>query len=268
VVSVDEPPGVFDDLQDAVDAADDGATITVAGTCRGRVRITGREDLTIEGTPPVPAGCPPGGLGPADLTATVAGGSDEVIKVRRSEGIAVRFLNITEGRSAGIEFKTSEDGVLECSCVARNGDEGVELDGGEDHQVVRNLVTENRRDGIRLKESEDNTVGDNVVADNGSDGIEIEQESDGNTVIDNLIFGNGADGIDLDDSDGNRVVDNVVVENGTDEDRDSGVELRNSDRNVVDGNEIRGNADGLVGEIRCQRGSRKNTGSNVTERCE
>jgi hypothetical protein len=60
---------------------------------------------------------------------------------------------------------------------------------------------------------------------------------------------------------------NEVTANGTDPRKDSGVELENSDKNVVNDNMIRDNIDGLVDEIRCQRGSDDNDGDNVTRRC-
>ncbi len=49
VVTVDSPSRSLDDLQEAIDAADDGATITVEGVCSGPVRIYRRRDLTIKG---------------------------------------------------------------------------------------------------------------------------------------------------------------------------------------------------------------------------
>jgi len=50
-------PGSFHNLQEAIDAADDGAAITVEGVCSGPVMIYKRRDLTIRGVTPN-SGCP------------------------------------------------------------------------------------------------------------------------------------------------------------------------------------------------------------------
>src|SRR5262245_50718684 len=104
-VTVDSPSGTHDSLQRAVDKARNGATITVNGTCKGRVTISDRRDLTIQGVPPTGEGCPEGGLGPSDLISTVRGGSHEVIKVDDSRNITIRWLNIVDGNGAGVEIK-------------------------------------------------------------------------------------------------------------------------------------------------------------------
>jgi parallel beta-helix repeat protein len=265
--TVDTPPGTFDDLQDAVDAADDGATITVTGVCRGPVRIVGREDLTIEGVPPAAGGCPPDGPRPSDLRSTVRGRrDDEVIKVVRSKRVTLRFLNIVGGAEEGVEFKDARDGRLAWSCVARNAGDGVELDGGRRHEVRQTLVARNAGEGIRLEdEAERNTLAANVVVKNARDGIEVE-DGEENVITDNTVRANGRDGIELDGADENRVTGNMVIGNGAPPNRGGGIELDGADENVVDGNEIRGNGDGLEGTIRCTSGDR-NTGSNVTRRC-
>ena len=59
---------------------------------------------------------------------------------------------------------------------------------------------------------------------------------------------------------------NSVKRNGRKRDRDSGIELEDSDRNLVDGNRVRGNADGLTDVIRCISGD-ENVGSNVPRHC-
>jgi parallel beta-helix repeat protein len=252
------------DLQEAIDAADDGATLAVEGVCQGPVTITGRADLTIEGA--AVSSCPDDGPGPSDLRSTVKGGH-HVIKVTNSTNIRLRFLNIIGG-GEGLEFKLSEGGAVSCSCVARNDDEGIELEAGRDHELRQNLIFRNGDDGIRVTDgSGGNTIAANTIRQNGDDGIEIEADSDGNVIEDNLIEDNVEDGIDLDGTDENQILDNQVRDNGRERDRDSGIELEDSDDNEVDGNRIRGNADGLTDQIRCQSGSDDNTGSNVPSGC-
>jgi parallel beta-helix repeat protein len=332
----------------------------VTGVCDGPITISRRADLTIQGTAPTDLGCPPEGLEPADLTSTVTGGDHDVIRVKRSEGVVIRYLNIVGGGTSGVELYGGENGEVSCNCLARNMREGVELDRGGRHAVRENLVVRNGGDGIRLNEAWGNVIVANTLDDNGDDGIELERDSDRNEVADNHIGGNAhdgidledaarnvligntvadngdrgieverdsnknqvadnwvhgnaedgiilrsadrnvligntitdngddgielrrdsggnkvvgnrvqenaEDGIDLDDADRNQVIGNEVVDNGTNP-KDTGIELLYADRNVVDGNAIRGNADGLIDKIQCRRGSRGNTGSNVTRRC-
>jgi parallel beta-helix repeat protein len=266
VVSVDSPAGTYDDVQDAVDEADDGATITVMGTCRGSLRISRRENLTIQGVPPA-SGCPFTGPEPGDLASTLKNGRSEGIKIRKSKNIEVRYLNIVGSDSEGVELEDSKRGALVCNCIADHEGEGVELDEGAEHTVSQNLITGNEDDGIQLKESEHNTITANNIHNNGDDGVAVEYESERNTIGGNWIRENDEDGIDLDDSDKNTIVANEVFGNGRSGKSDNGIELRDADRNVVDGNEISDNADGLVDQARCQSGAGKNTGSNVPEKC-
>ncbi len=235
----------YGSLQAAIDAAKDGATITVRGVCRGPVRIDRRKALTIEGVPPTAAGCPDDGLRPTHLTSTVRGsGDNEVIKVTGSANVVIRYLNVVDGSSAGVELKDALTSTIHCNCIARNT-EGVELHGGERHEVSQNLVARNHDDGIRLRSGA--------------------SAARSNLVRQNRVEENGGDGVDLVNADLNQVLRNLVTGNGTTSD-DSGIEVENSDQNTIDANTINGNADGLTGMIRCQSG-RGNTGSNVTPAC-
>src|ERR1019366_10073919 len=62
----------YTSLQAAVNARPNGATITAPGVCKEHVSVTGRSNLTLQGTAPA-GGC--GTLGPSmtDLTSTVQG---------------------------------------------------------------------------------------------------------------------------------------------------------------------------------------------------
>lgn len=262
-MTVDTPARRYDDLQDAVDAARDGATITVEGVCRGSIRISSQKDLVIQGPALAGGGCPPDGVA---LAGTVRGGND-VFRIRKSKNVLIRRLNIIDGSGDGVELEDSKESGVRCSCIARNADDGIDVEDGKKHEFGQNLISSNRDNGIILKDGEDTILAANTVEQNHDDGIELVEKSDRNVVAGNLVRGNREDGIDLDDADKNELLANVVTGNGTDPRSDSGIELRDSDRNAVDGNVIRMNADGLTDEIRCQRGSRKNFGSNVTGRC-
>jgi parallel beta-helix repeat protein len=244
----------------------------VEGRCVGSTVIKYRENLTIEGVPPTPEGCPKEGPGTAGLLSTLKGepGDDEVLRIYKSKNIVVRFLNIVDGRdNDGLEFKLSKYGVAHCNCVTRN-DEGIELHGGRKLEVSKNLVFENSGDGIRARAGvNESTIVMNTSRDNGDDGIELAgSATEENVVTMNLVTGNARDGIELDDADLNEITVNEVSNNGVDQSRDSGIELnRGADQNLIDGNNIEGNADLLTDVIRCRSGN-GNTGDNVTPACQ
>ena len=266
-VTIDERPDVFSDLQAAVDAAPDGATVRVDGVCTGPLRISGRTDLTLEGLPPLPVGCVAGNLRPRDLDSTVTGGGDgEVIEVSESANVTLRFLNVVDGRGAGVEIEDSRGGQLDRNCLARNREEGVEVERSRRAEVTANLVVQNGEDGIAVHgNARGISLTRNVISGNGHDGIDLEGTRE-NVVKRNTVHDNGRDGIDLEDADGNTITGNSVKRNGRKRDRDSGIELEDSDRNLVDGNRVRGNADGLTDVIRCISGD-ENVGSNVPRHC-
>ena len=148
-VTVDSPSGTHDSLQRAVDKARNGATITVEGTCRGRVDIDDKRDLTIQGVPPEGGDCPAEGLDSGDLVSTVRGSGRDVIRIHDSRDITIRWLNIVDG-DVGVEVNDSRGSVVTCNCIAGNDDEGVEIDDAKSNEVTRNLITENGEDGVFL----------------------------------------------------------------------------------------------------------------------
>ncbi len=280
VVTVDTPPGTFDSLQDAIDAADDGATIHVTGVCVESVLIDARSDLTVEGDAPTGEGCPPEGLDVADLTSTVKGDSQDVtdvIKVRNSMNIVIRFLNIVDGGTAktGLEFRTGMSNIAHCNCITRNKD-GVEVDRNSKSEISKNLIFRNNRDGIWLHRcAVMNQLIMNTSRENLDDGIELDDScTDMNLITMNLVTQNVHDGIELIDSDENTIVVNEVTFNGQSKSRDSGIELKlgsgdhGADKNFVDSNDIHDNADMLVNLLNCKQTDGKNTGNNVPPKCQ
>ncbi|TMA34305.1 MAG: hypothetical protein E6J79_16875 [Deltaproteobacteria bacterium] len=258
--------GVFDDLQQAIDSARNGATITVTGRCAGPVLIERRSNLTITGIAPANTGsrCPAEGLRPGDLTSTVTSASNDAIDVLKSTNIRVMFLNVVDAPSDGLEFRDSSKGTAFCNCFARNF-EGVELDGASSTVVQQNLVKDNLSDGILVqrmsKPATKNQINANSIVANGKDGIRVQTLSTDNTFTANLLAGNADDGIELADSHRNKLTSNRAEANG-----DGGIQLRAATRNLVDRNVISGNGDGLVNILDCWSGSR-NIGSNVPPVC-
>jgi parallel beta-helix repeat protein len=263
-----KPPKYFSDLQQAVNAAANGSTLTVSGLCEGPVFIVKRSSLTIQGIKPVTtgSGCPAGGLSPSDLSSTVTSAMDEVIKVVQSSNIKIQFLNVVDGPGDGIEFKDSSKGTAFCNCIARN-DEGIVLHGAASTTMSENLVTDHLRDGILLhpglKPSKKNTVSRNLVRGNGLNGIQLREDALQNLVTENDVIGNADDGVELSmESDKNRVLSNSVTLNGN-----RGVVIEDSDKNEVHGNTIAANGDAEVNQAKCVSG-KKNKGNNVPPPCQ
>ncbi len=258
-VAVDNPPGVFSSLRAAVNAAANGTTITVSGLCDEDVTVSGRENLTIQGMFGATT-CPAAGLRPGDLLAALRG----TLQIRSSTGIDVRFLNIIEGGGVCVRLRSGRANTLHCNCLAQCRAEGVEVNGTRDSEISSNLIKDNRDDGIALLSGSSGiALLDNVVQFNADDGIDV--ESSNHLISGNNVSFNAHDGIDMDDSDDSRVLGNDVIRNGCIPSRseDSGIELRNSDDNEVDGNMIRNNPDGELDTIFCRSGSDGNFGSNV-----
>ncbi len=267
-VTLGSSGATFDELQDAIDAARNGTTITVRGTCEGPIRIVKRRDLTITGVAPAEGACPAEEPESEGLTSTVEGGEDQVIRVDRSANIVIRHLNIVGGEGSGVALKDASEVTVHCNCVAGNEATGLDVDRGKRHEITENLVIGNDNDGIHLERTQRSELTGNTVEENGDDGIELERGSDRNLIAANDVAGNGEDGVDLDDSDDNEVSANEVAGNGTEPSTDTGIELQGSDDNAVDANQIAGNADDRRDEVRCDRASDDNRGSNVTSRCD
>ena len=276
VVTVDTPPGTFSSLQEAIDSAQDGATIHVTGVCVESVLIEKRNNLTIEGDAPTAEGCPPDGLTPADLTSTVKGGSQDlkdVIKVKNSMNILIRFLNVVDGGKSktGVEFRTGMSNIAHCNCITRNKD-GIEFDHHSKGTASKNLIFKNNRDGIWLHRCVLKTsLIMNTSRENLDDGIEIDDScTESNLVTMNLVTKNVHDGIEVVDSDKNTIIVNEVTFNGISKSKDSGIELKpgtgahGADDNLVNDNDIHDNSDMLVNLLNCkQNDGSGNTGNNV-----
>jgi parallel beta-helix repeat protein len=258
-VAVDNPAGVFTSLRAAINAAANGTTITVSGLCDEDVTISGRENLTIQGMFGSTT-CPAAGLRPGDLLAALRGS----LQIRSSTNIDVRFLTIVEAGGECMRLRSGSGHTVHCNCLSLCRTEGIEVNGTRNSEVSGNLIKDNRDDGIALLSGSSNiSVLDNVIQFNADDGIDV--ESSNHLISGNNVSFNGHDGIDMDDSDENRVLGNDVIRNGCipSKSEDTGLEVRNSDDNEIDGNMIRNNPDGELDTIFCRSGSDGNFGSNV-----
>jgi len=252
-------------------------TISVHGICVGDpVVVNGLFNVVITGDPP--AGSPPGSCpekGPAtfSLSSTIArkpppfaipsGSNGELLKIRKSSRVTVKYLNIRDGRHPqhsddGVDLKTSTGSRLFCNCVTNNED-ALDMDAGSCNQIVQNLVIANEN-GIRASGGttfglvQDNTVTDNnlPIIDAPSDpagrhnGLIISEASASNNFIGNISTGNPDDGFKIDVASNNCVVNNSIMNNGGDPNasvpRDTGgCELVSATNNRIDCNPISGN---------------------------
>ena len=168
-VTVDRPARMFRSLQQAVDAARDGATIRVSGRCAGPVAVVGRTGLVIEGPAPTAEGCRATGLRPTDLGATVQGqGNGPVLVVSHSAAVTIRFLNVVGGAGTGVALSDTRGACLTCSCVTRNGGAGVEVEGSLAGALADNALLRNARDGLDLRHAGGTQVTGNRVFANGT----------------------------------------------------------------------------------------------------
>jgi hypothetical protein len=249
-------------------------------------------NVVIQGVEPV-GGCPPPGAEVATLTSTVArmlppfslrsGSNGEVIKVRNSSRITVKFLNIRDGLSDdGLDYKATTGGNIFCNCITNN-EEGVDLDGGSCNQVVLNLVTQNEN-GVRASSGaarnlyRSNTVSYNSrpVLEASSDpagrhnGLILSQSATQNHFELNHSVGSPDDGLKLVGASGNCVIGNLIDHDGGDPlaavPPDTGAcELSTANNNMVDCNTMTGSTTqgGQPSNVcRVVSGS-GNTGSNL-----
>jgi hypothetical protein len=153
-------------IQYAVDRADDGDTVSVAGgTYAEGVNI--RVSITITATDPAD---PPTISGPADGTAP----SIDVNSIDVETQLSVTLTDLDVSGNAGNVGIYDEDGNLTVrdSTVSNNSDQGIRIDGLDAPQVTVDAVT---------------------VSHNGKQGIVLDSESNPDvTVTDSSIDANGA----------------------------------------------------------------------------
>jgi parallel beta-helix repeat protein len=217
---------VFDNLQEAIDAAPDGDVITVQGQC-GHGIVSGRFGLTIQG--PMAFTCGFTGPTPTQLKGEVRG-----LQVDDSISISVRFLNLIKSSGDGLAFVGSTTPLASCNCAAFNGANGFNMT-----DTIAAVLSQNR--------SEQNHTG---ILSNRT-----------NTVIisNNTVTLNKANGITVENSTGNNVSFNIVTNNGG-----KGIFFQNSNNSLATGNTIKGNGDRLTNLISCSNSSV--FGSNVPAR--
>jgi parallel beta-helix repeat protein len=220
---------VFDNLQDAIDAAPDGDVITVTGQC-GHATVSGRFGLTIQG----PMGfsiCGFNGPSTTQLKGEVKG-----LAVDHSIAINVRFLNLIKSTTDGLAFVDSTTPLASCNCAAFNAANGFNLTGTQAAVLSQNRSEQNH---VGILSNKTNTV----------------------IISNNTVTLNKGNGITVENSTGNNVSFNIVTNNGG-----KGIFFQNTNNSLATGNTIRGNGDRLTNLISCQ-GTSFITGSNAPRSC-
>ena len=161
------------------------------------------------------------------------------------------FYNAGPFGKAGILLYNVKNGILiNLNCSDNNY--GILLDESENNTVSGNIAYDNW-DGIKLRDSKNNTVSENIANDNG-DGIVL-SGCENNIVSGNTANNNFISGINLFwDSSSNKVLENIVNHNSI------GIllnapftwvngeltRLYKCDNNIISGNIIKNNGDGMI----------------------
>lgn len=196
-------------IQDAIDSAGDGDTITVySGTYNENLKIDKR--LTVRGID--------NGHG---LPVIDAGGNGNVVTLSTS-GVWFEGFVVTGSGSgcSGIKV-TSGDNTIKGN-VIRNNHDGIVLKNAYNNTIDGNDIGYNLYRGISLNFSCDNVIKDNHLQYNDNEGIRVERSSDNNMLWGNDIRYNGLSSIEgqtinaitIYTSNGNVILNNDIAHNG------------------------------------------------------
>jgi parallel beta-helix repeat protein len=220
----------------------------------------------------------------SSVNNTVSGnnisGNNYGINISNSRNIQIEENNVTENVIEGIHLTFSSDNKLFSNLFSDNGKgmiltnsngnlvarndvskcgEGLRIEDSRGNAVSNNTFYSNSGYGLVLKASNNNTVSNNSVMDNAV-GIRLEGSSDGNVVSDNSVS-NNTNGICFERSSDNFLVRSNVLSNdvgillltssnGTIAENDLlendvGFVLDTADFNLIYGNRLAGNTDGI-----------------------
>lgn len=207
-------PAEYPSIQQAVDAAAPGDTVTVeAGSYAEAVTVgPGRDRLRIEGAPT------------GEVILDGGGQAETGFRITGSGWVTVRRFTVTGSAGPGVVAETP-DGVFRDVNVHHCAGHGYSLRPGAHRTLVLDAtIRENGGDGIQA-EGAGCTVMRCDIAGNAGTGVAI--LADGALLFDNTVEGNSGDGIAV-GSHGNRLIGNDSLANlGT------GIALEAGDLNLV-----------------------------------
>ncbi|MCK4614099.1 MAG: right-handed parallel beta-helix repeat-containing protein, partial [Thermoplasmata archaeon] len=185
-VDDDAPPGgdgsrerPFNRIQDAIDAAEEGATIYVwDGTYYENVMVNKSVSLIGNGS---------------ELTVIDGGGSGDVVRITADWVKLSGFCVIGSGDPyAGIMVNSDYNHIFKNNCS--NCKYGIKLISSNHNTLSNNSLSMNYRDGIRFQDSNYNTITNSTITGNKR-GILVIGPSVGNEFHYNIICGNEKQGI-------------------------------------------------------------------------
>ena len=212
-----------DSLQDAIDGAGAGDTITVAGTCAENVLIPeGMDGVTLNG----------GG------TATINGPNTttQATVMVRARYVTIKNFTITGGYD-GIWVVFGGHALIEENTISGAARNGISVGAGSSAQIINNTVQGSASDGIAVNESSAARIGvlstfdtetyPNTIQNNGESGILVTRSSSA-LIVGNTISNNTLDGVRVVKASHADIANNTIddnKENGVFVSMNSGVNL-------------------------------------------
>jgi parallel beta-helix repeat protein len=152
-----------------------GVTISVTGTCKENITITGFDHLVLQGTP----------------TATLqdaSNGNDPVVGIYSSYDVTLQNFNITGG-AYGVGCFGDSRCILIRNTVQGAGADGVILEGSSAVLQDSNLLN-NGLAGVRVENGSKLSTISNTISNNGIEGIVVSGSKSYLATRDNTIVGN------------------------------------------------------------------------------
>ncbi|MCK4402573.1 MAG: right-handed parallel beta-helix repeat-containing protein [Dehalococcoidia bacterium] len=219
----------FATIQDAIDAASSGDTISVAaGTYIENVEVD-KQQLTLTGD-----------LSQPSNVVVDAGGSGSAIKLTVN-GCVLQGFKVQNGEY-GIYLDHSDNNTLTGNTANSNTEYGIYLDHSDNNTLTENTANSNSECGIYLDNSDSNTLTSNIANSNTKHGIYLDgtEGSHGNTLTGNTANQNGEYGIYVDKSSNNTLTGNTISGNNG-----YGVNLDGSNYSTLTQNHITSNNIGV-----------------------
>jgi parallel beta-helix repeat protein len=176
-------------IQNAVDKADDGSIISVSGSCTEHVNIN-KNRIWLKGTPGASISVPEGyhqavGVGGSLVKISDFGNIEGDIQEGWIDGIAVytsgsaKILNnvIASPNLHGIDVGFSGSAVIEKNLITGSLHTGIHITGASSARIRDNFIINNSGFGIGLYRLGSAEISGNTISGNGSSGIDVSSNS-------------------------------------------------------------------------------------------